>query len=112
MVWLKCVRPQRTCGDEIVEEPIFINSKDIYAYLIRHTAEQYYLLCGNIEQPDYLTIGAFSSEEEAEQCVTAILDQADYTLLDPKQIVEENKRIVAETYEQMAEEEAIASEAV
>ena len=44
--------------------------------------------------------------------MTAILDQADYTLLDPKQIVEENKRIVAETYEQMAEEEAIASEAV
>lgn len=110
MVWLKCVRPQRTCGDEIVEEPIFVNSKDIYAYLIRQEAGQYFLLCGNIEQPDYLTIGAFSSEEEAEQCVTAILDQADYTLLDPRQIVEENKRIVAETYEQMAEEEAIASD--
>jgi nitrogen regulatory protein PII-like uncharacterized protein len=107
-VWLKCVRPQRTCGDEIVEEPIFINSKDIYAYLIRHKAGRFYLLCGNIEQPDYLTVGAFPSEEEAEQCVNAILDYSDYTLLDPKVIVEENKRIVAETYEQMAEEESVA----
>lgn len=112
LVWLKCVRPQRTCGDEVVEEPIFINAKDIYAYLIRQRAGQYFLLCGTIEQPDYLTVGAFTSEEEAEQCVTAILDQADYTLLDPRQIVEENQRIVAETYEQMAEEEAFASEAV
>ena len=112
MVWLKCVRPQRTCNDEIVEEPIFINSKDIYAYLIRRDADQYHLLCGNIEQPDYLTIGAFSSEEEAEQCVTAILDQTDHILIDPNYLVEENKRIVAETYEQMAEEEAIASEPV
>jgi hypothetical protein len=104
------VRPQRTCGDEIVEELIFVNAKDIYAYLIRHRAGQFFLLCGTIEQPDYLTVGAFSSEEEAEQCVTAILDQADYTLVDPRQIVEENRQIVAETYEQMAEEEALASE--
>lgn len=109
MVWLKCVRPQRTIGDEVVEEPIFVNAKDIYAYLIRHRAGEYYLLCGTIEQPDYLTVGSFSSEEEAEQCVSAILDQADYTLLDPRQIVEENQRIVAETYEQMAEEEAYSS---
>lgn len=110
VVWLKCVRPQRTCGDDVVEEPIFVNAKDIYAYLIRHEAGQYYLLCGNIEQPDYLTVGAFPSAEEAEQCVTAILDQADYVLIDPRQIVEENRLIVAETYEQMAEEEALASE--
>ncbi|KAF5055088.1 hypothetical protein DSECCO2_381340 [anaerobic digester metagenome] len=110
MVWLKCVRPQRTCGDEIVEETIFVNSKDIYAYTIRRRSGSYYLLCGNIEQPDYLTVGAFSSEEEAEQCVTAILDYTDYTLLDPKQIVEENKRIVAETYEQMAEEAPVGVE--
>jgi hypothetical protein len=112
VVWLKCVRPQRTRGDEIVEEPIFINARDIYAYLIRQGAGQYFLLAGTIEQPDYLTVGVFSSEEEAEQCVTAILDQADYTLLDPRQIVEENRQIVAETYEQMAEEEALASEPV
>ena len=112
LVWLKCVRPQRTCGDEVVEEPIFINAKDIYAYLIRCRAGDYFLLAGTIEQPDYLTVGVFSSEEEAEQCVTAILDQADYTLLDPKQIVEENRQIVAETYEHMAEEEALSSEGV
>ncbi len=110
MVWLKCVRPQRTSGDEIVQETIFVNSKDIYAYTIRHQAGSFFLLCGNIEQPDYLTVGAFSSEEEAEQCVTAILDYTEYTLLDPKQIVEENKRIVAETYEQMAEEEPLEIE--
>jgi hypothetical protein len=112
VVWLKCVRPQRTRGDEIIEEPIFINARDIYAYLIRQGGGEYYLLAGTIEQPDYLTVGVFSSEEEAEQCVTAILDQADYTLLDPRQIVEENRQIVAETYEQMAEEEALASEPV
>lgn len=112
MVWLKCVRPQRTCGDDVVDEPIFVNAKDIYAYLIRFQGGQYYLLCGNIEQPDYLTVGAFASADEAEQCVAAILDQADYTLIDPQQIVEENRQIVAETYEQMAEEEAFASEAV
>ena len=109
MVWLKCVRPQRTCLDEMVEEPIFVNAKDIYAYLIRHRAGQFFLLCGTIEQPDYLTVGIFPNEEEAEQCVTAILDQADYTLIDPMLIVEENRQIVAETYEQMAEEEAYAS---
>lgn len=110
MVWLKCIRPQRTCGDEIVEEPIFVNAKDIYAYLIRYRAGEYFLLCGTIEQPDYLTVGSFLCAEEAEQCVAAILDQADYTLLDPRQIVEENRQIVAETYEQMAEEDALASE--
>lgn len=109
-MWLKCVRPQRTCGDEVIEETIFVNSKDIYAYTIRHQAGSYFLLCGNIEQPDYLTVGAFASEEEAEQCVNAILDYADHTLLDPKQLVEENKRIVAETYEQMPDEESLAIE--
>lgn len=112
LVWLKCVRPQRTCRDDVVEEPIFVNTKDIYAYLIRQGAGQYFLLAGTIEQPDYLTVGVFSSEEEAEQCVAAILDQSEYILLDPKQIVEENRQIVAETYEQMAEEEAYASESV
>lgn len=112
MVWLKCVRPQRTYGDEVVGEPIFVNAKDIYAYLIRHRAGEYFLLAGTIEQPDYLTVGSFPSAEEAEQCVTAILDQADYTLIDPRQIVEENRQIVADTYEQMAEEEAFASEPV
>lgn len=110
MVWLKCIRCQRTCGDEIVDETVFVNSKDIYAYTIRHRAGRFYLLCGNIEQPDYLTVGSFSSEEEAEQCVTAILDYTDYTLLDPKLIVEENKRIVAMTYEQMAEESPLRVE--
>ncbi|HOT95397.1 MAG TPA: hypothetical protein PK089_09460 [Methanoregulaceae archaeon] len=104
VVWLKCIRPQRTCGDEIVQETVFVNSKDIDAYTIRHSAGMYYLLCGNIEQPDYLTVGAFPSEEEAEQCVSAILDYTDYSLLDPRQIVEENRRIVAGTYESMAEE--------
>ena len=111
MVWLKCVRPLRTCGDETIEETIFVNSKDIYAYTIRLDAGSYYLLCGNIEQPDYLTVGAFTSAEEAEQCVNAILDYSDHTLLDPRQLVEENKRIVAETYEQMPDDEGLAIEA-
>ncbi|NLX49853.1 MAG: hypothetical protein GXY82_08300 [Methanospirillum sp.] len=107
MVWLKCLRPQRTCGDEIVEEPIFVNSKDIYAYLIRQESGRFYLLCGNVEQPDYLTVGAFSSEAEAEQCVNAILDYAEYTLLDPRELIEENRRIVEGDFEMMAEDEPV-----
>lgn len=83
MVWLKCIRPKKDVGDEIIEEPIYVNTCDIYTYLIRHQDGRYYLLCGNIEQPDYLTVGTFKSQMEAERCVTTILDCSDCDLLDP-----------------------------
>lgn len=83
MVWLKCIRPKKDIGDEIIEEPIYVNTCDIYTYLIRHQDGRYYLLCGNIEQPDYLTVGTFKSQKEAELCVTTILDCSECDLLDP-----------------------------
>jgi len=83
MVWLKCIRPKKDIGDEIIEEPIYVNTCDIYTYLIRHQDGRYYLLCGNIEQPDYLTVGTFKSQKEAERCVTTILDCSECDLLDP-----------------------------
>jgi hypothetical protein len=83
MVWLKCIRPKKDSRDEIIEEPIYVNTCDIYTYLIRHQDGRYYLLCGNIEQPDYLTVGTFKSQQEAERCVTTILDCSDCDLLDP-----------------------------
>lgn len=83
MVWLKCIRPKKDIGDEIIEEPIYVNTCDIYTYLIRHQDGRYYLLCGNIEQPDYLTVGTFKSQKEAERCVMTILDCSECDLLDP-----------------------------
>ncbi|ACL17045.1 hypothetical protein [Methanosphaerula palustris] len=93
MVWLKCIRPKKDSRDEIIEEPIYVNTCDIYTYLIRHQDGRYYLLCGNIEQPDYLTVGTFKSQQEAERCVTTILDCSDCDLIDPAtMMLEQNDR--------------------
>jgi hypothetical protein len=97
MVWLKCIRPKKDIGDEIIEEPIYVNTCDIYTYLIRHQDGRYYLLCGNIEQPDYLTVGTFNTQKEAERCVTTILDCSECDLLDPATMVLEEDALLSET---------------
>jgi hypothetical protein len=97
MVWLKCIRPKKDIGDEIVEEPIYVNTCDIYTYLIRHQDGCYYLLCGNIEQPDYLTVGTFKTQNEAERCVTTILDCSESALLDPATMMLEPDDLPCET---------------
>lgn len=97
MVWLKCIRPKKDIGDEIIEEPIYVNTCDIYTYLIRHQDGRYYLLCGNIEQPDYLTVGTFNTQKEAERCVTTILDCSECDLLDPATMVLEQDALLSET---------------